>query len=239
MERENIIEKVRALRNLAENKSATIEEAATAARMAELIIQKHALAEAELLVNDSNDAKEEIIEDSAPLTDWKKRATNWQGSLIKGLSDIYGCEVLILYKNGTPNVYAIGRKSDIEMLRYQYTFFMVELIRLANNLAPNNLGRGSGKTWYNSFYRGGISSIIESLRAAKKEVRQQASSSALVFIDQKAKEIQEFMKKSHPHLRTKSSYSNIDPDAYNKGKQAGANLNPKPGLAPGVKGLLK
>lgn len=237
MERENIIEKIRSLRTLSQDKSATLEEAATAARVAEMLIQKHSLAEVELEM--TKVSKEDIMDDGTPLTDWGQRQTVWQNILTTGLAKAYSCSSVLRWsEKGNPNIYAIGKPSDIALLRYQYIFFVIELTRLSNKLAPKNLGRGTGKTWYNSFYRGAVHAILQSLKSAKEEVRTQASSEALVFIDQHLNALEQFKAKKYPTSSTKNFGGNIDPDAYRKGVEAGSNLNPKPALAPGVKGLL-
>ncbi len=238
MERENIIEKVRALRNLAQNSAATVDEAAAAARAAELLIQKHSLAETELDAIREN--SEPISDDDKPLTDWGQRQTVWQNILIHGLAHAYNCESVFKWdKFGHPGIYAIGRKSDVELLRYQYAFFVLELTRLSHNLAPKGLTRGEGKTWHNSFYRGAVRAILDSLKKAKQEVRAQANSDALVIIDQHMQAIEAFKAQKYPNSTTKQFGGNLNPDAYRTGMQAGANLNPKPGLGPGVRGLLK
>lgn len=238
MERENIIEKVRALRNLAENSAATVDEAAAAALAAEKLIQKHSLAETELTALREN--AEPIVDDNQPLTDWGQRQTVWQNILIHGLAKAYNCESVFKWsKTGNPGIYAIGRASDVALLRYQYAFFVLELTRLAHNLAPKTLTRGAGKTWHNSFYRGAVRAILDSLKTAKAEVRAQANEGALVIIDQHMRSIEAFKAKNYPSSSTKQFGGYIDPDAYKTGMQAGANLNPKPGLGPGVRGLLK
>jgi hypothetical protein len=238
MERENIIEKVRALRNLAQNSAATVDEAAAAARAAELLIQKHSLAETELDAIREN--AEPIMDDESPLTDWGQRQTVWQNILIHGLAKAYNCESIFKWdKQGHPGIYAIGRASDVALLRYQYAFFVLELTRLSHSLAPKGMTRGEGKTWHNSFYRGAVHAILTSLKTAKQEVRAQATSSALAIVDAHMQAIEAFKAQKYPHSKTVQFGGNIDPDAYAKGMEAGANLNPKPGLGPGVKGLLK
>lgn len=238
MERENIIEKVRALRNLAQNPAATVDEAAAAARAAELLIQKHSLAETELDAIRVN--AEPIMDDDQALTDWGQRQTVWQNILIHGLAKAYNCESIFKWdKLGHPGIYAIGRASDVALLKYQYAFFVLELTRLAHNLAPKTLTRGEGKTWHNSFYRGGVRAILDSLKKVKEEVRAQATSEALIVVDQHMQAIESFKAQKYPHSKTVQFGGHIDPDAYRKGMQAGANLNPKPGLGPGVRGLLK
>lgn len=238
MERQSIIEKVQALRNLAACKAATIDEAAAAARAAELLIQKHQLAEVELQAV-SAEVAEAIVDDDNPLTDWGKRQKVWQNILLHALAENYNCSNVIRRKDETQNIYTIGRPRDIEMMRYQFAYYVLELTRLAQLLAPRDLRRGSGKTWFNSFYRGATSAIIESLKSARREVRQQASSTALVFINKHMQEIEQLKAKKYPWCSTKTFGGKVNPDAYRMGKQAGANLQVKPGLPSGVRGLLK
>ena len=238
MDRENIIEKVRKLRTLAENAAATIDEAAAAARAAELLIQKHALEEAELGAV-SKELLEAIIEDGNPLTDWGQRQKVWQNVLLHALAENYNCSNVLKNKDGNLNIFTIGRPSDIAVMRYQFAYFVLELTRLAQLLAPKDLRRGSGKTWHNSFYHGAVNAIITSLKAARKEARQTASSTALVFIDHHKAEVEALKAKLYPWSRTKQMGGSFNPDAYRMGQQAGGGLQAKPALAPGVRGLLK
>lgn len=238
MERENIIDKVRKLRALAENAAATVEEAATAARTAELLIQKHALEEAELGAV-SQEVLEAIVDDGSPLTDWGKRQKVWQNVLLHALAQNYNCSNVLKRKDGALNIYTIGRPSDIAIMRYQFAYFVLELTRLSHLMAPDNLGRGSGKTWYNSFYHGAVDAIISSLKSAREEVRKQASSTALVFINERMREVELLKAKLYPWSKTVTTHSRFNPDAYEIGQLAGANLQAKPALAPGVRGLLK
>jgi hypothetical protein len=236
MDKDSIIEKIRALRNLAQNKAATVEEAATAARLAELLIQKHAFAEADL----EGAAPEGIVNDDNCLTDWGERQNVWQNILISALGKAYNCGIVFKHnKSGSPGLYAIGRPSDVELLRYQFAFFVVELTRLAHHLAPSTLKRGEGKRWHNSFYRGGVNAITESLKAVKQEARGQATSSALAVVDKHMNAIEALKSKLYPSSREVKMGGSVDPDAYRLGKQAGAGLESKPALPPNVRGLLK
>lgn len=236
MERESIIERVKRLRAL--STSSNLNEAATAASIAEKLIQEHSLAEAELEI--SQGSQEKTHEDGIPLTNWDQRQTVWHNILLTHLCKAYNCEgVLKFSKEGKVGYYAIGRPSDIDTMRYQYTFFVVELTRLAHLLAPDYLRRGEGKRWHNSFYLGGVAAIGESLKKTRQEVRAQANSSALTVVDQHTADALALKKEKYPKSRTVQFDNNIDGDAYRMGKQAGSGLSPKPGLGPGVRGLLK
>jgi hypothetical protein len=236
MERESVIDKVRKLRNL--STSSNLNEAATAARLAEKLIQEHCLAEAELEITEGSN--EVTIEDGIAVTDWNQRQTRWQNVMLTYLTQAYACEGVLRYNADRKlGFYCIGRPSDIATVRYQYAYFAVELVRLANLLAPRDLNRGEGKHWHNSFYLGAVQAIGESLAAAKKEVRAQASSSALAIVDKHADDAAALMKHKYPSSRSVSFKSNIDADAWRTGHQAGSTLQSKPGLGSGVRGLLK
>lgn len=236
MERESLIERVQKLRAL--STSSNLHEAAAAASIAEKLIQEHCLAEAELEIVQGS--QEKAHEDGMPLTDWDQRQTIWQNILLTHLCKAYNCEGLPKWgKDGRVGYYAIGRPSDIATMRYQYTFFTIELTRLAHLLAPSYLRRGEGKRWHNSFYLGGVSAIGESLRKTKHEVRAQANSSALAVVDQHAADALALKKEKYPKCRTVTYNNSIDGDAYRLGKQAGSGLSPKPGLGSGIRGLLK
>jgi uncharacterized protein DUF2786 len=236
MNRENIIDKIRKLRALAGNNS-SIEEIATATKLAEELLQKYQIEEAEFEV--AHGSQEQAIFDQIALTDWKERQTLWQNILLTTLSEAYNCEGILLRRNHRLGYYVIGRPADILTIRYQYSYFTLELTRLAQLLAPNNLGRGSGKHWHKSFYLGAVSAIADSLKKAKVEVRASANSSALAIIDRHAEEALALKNKLHPNVGgAKAIRTTMDRNAYDLGYQSGSNLSPKPGLGSNVRGLL-
>jgi hypothetical protein len=234
MNREDLIKKIAALRAL--SSSSNLNEAAAAARAAEKLIQDHAIEEAEFEF--TNGSQEQVHQDDIPIMEWGQRQTVWQSSLINCLAKAYGCAGILSHKNGKIGFYSIGRPADISIVRYQYAFFHLEMTRLAQLLAPDNLTRGEGKQWYNSFYLGAVRSIRDSLVASKKEVQTQASSQAMTIINQHAIEVDNLFRKLYPHTRSVNSKSSINSDAYSMGKQAGAGINSKPGLNSGFRGLL-
>lgn len=234
MNREDLIKKVQALRAL--TASSNLNEAAAAARAAEKLIQDYALEEAEFEF--ANGSNEKVHEDGDPLTDWGQRQNVWQNILLTSLTKAYSCEGIMKTKDGKLGYYAVGRPSDISTMRYQFAFFSLEITRLAPLLAPNDLGRGSGKRWYNSFYLGAVRAISDSLVEAKKQAQNVATSQALTIINKHAQEAADWMKVYHPNAKIVTKRSQYNADAYNLGKQAGAGLQSKPAINPGYRGLL-
>ncbi len=235
MNRESIIDRVRKLRNL--TASNNLNEATAAARAAERLIQENALEEAELEV--SQGVSETVMEDGQSLTDWDQRQCVWQNILLTTLCTAYNCSGVLKRNQGRIGYFAIGRPSDIATLRYQYAFFCLELGRLAHLMAPAGLNRGAGKHWHKSFYLGAVSAISRELQAARAETRAQASSTALAVVDQHQHEAAMLLAKLYPRSRHRAHHSAIDRGAYELGQLAGSNLQAKPGLGPGIRGLLK
>ena len=237
MNRSDLIKKVQALRNLAGNSASTIEEAETAARLAEALIQKHFLEEAEFEF--ANGSQEDISEDGVPITSWNQKQVVWHNILLTALVHSYDCDGVLSYRNGKLGYYAVGRASNVATVRYQFAYFVLELTRLAHLLAPDYLGRGSGKTWHNSFYRGAVSALVASLKTVKQEIRASANSSALAVFDRNAMELKRFMQQKYANQRVVSKPLNThDPNAYRLGQQAASGLQSKPGLNAGYRGLL-
>lgn len=234
MNREDLIKKVQALRAL--TASSNLNEAAAAAKAAEKLIQTYALEEAEFEF--TNGSNEKVYEDEHPLTNWGQRQTVWQNILLTALGKAYNCEGLLKHKNGKIGYYAVGRPSDISTMRYQFAYFSLEITRLAAALAPNDLGRGSGKHWYNSFYNGAVKAIVDSLKASKKEVQNTAPSQALAIINKHAQDVADWMKVYHPRHHLVSMGGRFDPNAYSLGEQAGSGLQSKPAMNSGYRGLL-
>src|ERR1035437_7632202 len=129
MDRQHLIEKIQGLRKLSNCQSTTLAEAATAARIAEKLIQEHSLLEAELEVTQGS--TEVAAKDPIAMTDWKLRQTTWQSALLVALSKAYNCEGVLDYgADGNFGFFVVGRPSDVSMMRYQYSYFAVELTRL-------------------------------------------------------------------------------------------------------------
>jgi hypothetical protein len=222
---------------LAGDSASSIQEVATATRVAEELLQKNQIAEAELEIEMGS--QEQVLEDQEALTDWKERQTVWQNILLTHLVKAYNCEGILNQKNGRLGFYAIGRPSDLSTVRYQYCYFVLELTRLASLLAPKTLIRGSGKTWHKSFYLGAVRAIGDGMAKVKQDIKITANSSALAIIDQHAQEALDLRRKLYPKSKGDVSFrSKYDREAWELGNKAGRNMGPKPGLGQGVRGLL-
>lgn len=220
---QSIIEKISNLRKLSTSSNAN--EAAVAAAMADKLIAKYRLSEAELEIKEEKISQPEFDDGFVYET---KRITKWKNSLILFLSKHYGCAVYnsIGYDNNSGRSISryklVGSKEDMSIVKYMFSWLTGEVERLCHKES-----KGKGHVYANSFCIGAISGIIEQMRASKKEVENSASSTALAIVSNKFETANEFMnnnlKLSKPKVST--NHNRIDYGAYNKGVEAGKNIH--------------
>jgi hypothetical protein len=246
----SIIDKIRKLREL--SKSDNVNEAAAAARAADKLISEHRLTEAELNIADPGSA-EKPIEDTGVLYE-SARVIRWKANLAMLLADNYSCSVwndwkrsrtvdlntgYVAYGNQVSRYRLVGRKSDIEIVNYMFAWLSVEIDRLAKKNAS-----GRGMVYSQSYCMGAVSGIKEQLRLQKEATRAQAQASgqstALVKLDERAKEAEIALHTMHTNLKSKKSnyQGGFNDGAYGAGKEAGRNIHLGKAL-PGQNKLLK
>jgi len=218
----SVIDKVKKL--LALSKSSNANEAAAAAAAANKLIDQYRLAEAELETSD--DLCEDIMEDTDSFYE-SGRLTQWKSSLACQLAKHYGCAI---YNNKSyrKNSYKlVGRKSDIEVVRYMFTWLFLEVDRLSDSASKGSgRDRSAGKIFSNSFCSGAVVGISSKLESSRKEVAQSASSGAIIRLDQRLEEAKNFMNGNHRLKRSNSfGSSRFDSNAYEAGKVSGQNIH--------------
>jgi hypothetical protein len=216
-----IIEKVRKL--LALSKSCNANEAAAAAAAANKLIDQYRLEECEL---EDTEAHEDIFEEEDPLYE-SGRLTQWKSYLACNLARHYGCAIYN-HKGFRKNLYKLaGRKSDIEVVRYMFSWLCLEIERLSDEGSRGKgFDRSAGKIFSNSFCTGAVAGINLQLKASRQEVVQNASSVAIVKLNQRHDEALAFLNKSHKlKFENNSNKSYLDKGAYESGKAKGENLH--------------
>jgi hypothetical protein len=210
---------------LALSKSSNANEAAAAAAAANKLIDQYRLAESEFETSSYN--HEEVCEDSDALYE-SGRTVQWKASLACHLANHYGCAILNKKYHNHKNHYTlIGRKSDIEVVRYMFSWLCLEIERLKEEASSGHrFDRSAGKIFANSFCLGVVDGIRAQLITSRKEVIKDASSMALVKLDQRLTEANDFMYKNY-NVKNKSNHSRsyINPNAYEAGKVRGSNIH--------------
>lgn len=230
----DVIEKVKKLQRLAT--SSNPNEAAAAAAAANKLIDQYRIQESELEVN--SEVCEDIIQDPEAVYE-SGRITQWKTSLVCYLSKHYGCAIFNFKGFRSSSYRLIGRKSDVEVVKYMFAWLCVEIERLCNAASKSkSLGRSSGKIFANSFCAGAVAGIREQLEASRKEVASTSNSTAVVKLNQRYDEAVNFMN-SKMNLRKVSNQSKsyLDRSAYENGKVKGSSIHLGSGLnaAKGIK----
>lgn len=239
----SILDKVIKLRTLADQ-TTNANEAANAAGQAERLIQEYSLSEAELQAKDNSVGKA-VIEGAVLYSSGRK--VPYKSSLAIQLSEHYGVYLYndITYSDSgrqVSNYRMCGRESDIGLLHYNYCYFIFEIERLADLNCSKQRGVSVEKLSYSA---GCVAGIMERLRAEKRAMQNQATSSALAILDNKHKEAKAFAcgkvaglarnVERQEKLIAKGkgirySHSQTDYGAYTRGKEAGASIHANAGL---------
>lgn len=210
---EKIIEKVARLRAL--STSSNVHEAIAAAAAAERLIAEYRLSEADLEIDGE---ESELVEEE--VFQYGHNLSSWKCTLIAGLNKHYGCVGLI--RLGKPKRHiSFGRKSDIELVKYMFSWLSLEIARLSQGAC-----KGRGKGFSNSFCHGAVCGVLEAMHRESEEQRSHATSTALAVVDARLGQSQEFMTASRGKIKKGMNIGSArDANAYHAGKRAGAAIN--------------
>lgn len=219
----SIIEKVKKLLALSA-KAGTAAEAATAAGLANKLIDEYRLEAADLEAKE--EGRLEPIEEDQDYIYESGKVTTWKQELCSTLVDFYGCTYWndCYWPNGrqVSRYRVVGRRSDIGIVRYMFAWLMTECQRLAQLEAY-----GRGKVFVNSYCLGFVRGIRDQLKTSRKQAEATATNAAIVLVNSRAEEAEVELFKMHPNLKTQStaSYARRDQGAYESGKSRGASMH--------------
>lgn len=253
---QNVIEKVKKL--LALSQSSNANEAATAAAMANKLMDQYRLSTAELEGTAGN-TSEPIEEDEGYIYESGK-ITPWKFSLMNALASFYGCavwndwtvskhktKVVFDLDNGDDRVSEtnggrkvsryrlVGRRSDIGITRYMFAYLSAECARLSAIEA-----KGKGRVFMQSYCIGFVYGVDMQLNASRAEVQQQASSTAIVKINAREQEATDALFRMHTNLRVvkSNSHSRLNGNAFVMGQEQGKNVHLGSSLSAGNSKML-
>ena len=231
-----IIEKVKGLLAMSRG-SANANEAATAAALANKIIDEYRLQECDLEGSEEN-VSEPVEEDSDYIYQSGK-VTPWRCLLIKILARHYGCAHWndCDYSARKISRYRlVGRRSDIGITRYMFAWLSTECTRLSQLEA-----KGMGRVFIASYCEGFVNGVAQQLKTSRVDVAAQHSSAALVKIDARLQDSKDAMYKLHNNLRTvkTKSQSQFDSLAFSAGQVRGKSVHLGASMGAGNTRMLK
>lgn len=206
-----IIEKIQKL--LALSKGNNMNEAMVATAIANKLIDEHRLSEAEL----STDFDPMIQDDESLYV--TGRVIPWKNSLACQLAKHYGCVIINVLnprsksKRKVSNYKLVGKKSDVEVTKYMFSWLLGKCQQLSNENA-----KGKGHIYVSSYCMGFVSGVMSQLSTSRLQAQDGASSAAIVAINSRVEESMAFLRKNKSNLKEGKSNSSarFDGEAYSK-----------------------
>lgn len=223
-----VVDKIRKLLNL--SKSSNVNEAASAAAMAQELMLAHEIEVADLEVTTGERAKPEAVHEEV-LEEGNGRMQRWRLALAEQLCTAFGCD-LYFCPGGEINV--IGPVSGIQTVRYMQGFLALEIHRLCEESCDAVGYAVKPRVWRNQFKDGAVSAIGDRLREHRKEQNRkfaQTAASALVLVKRDEelvkKEIEKAMAKAlGPRGGRHTAFGGESHrGAYDSGREAGQSIN--------------
>ena len=212
-DRENILNKIKNMLELAAN-AGTEHEAALAASMAHKFMEKHNLCMEEVseFSVDDTEIREEAVHESGRLATWKMNL------LHRGVAPVFNCRVLISSGYRKRTLKLVGTKDDMAVARVTYNYLVHAVERLSKRHA-----RGCGRSYINSYKLGAVATICSRLKAQarenREEVQQYATKTGTALAVVKDANLVDYMSRYSGHYRT--SQSNRDHGGYSHGRSDG------------------
>ena len=220
--RDELIAKINALRAL--STSSNPNEAANAARIAEKLIQEHALSSADLDANGGENKQNESATDQGLICN---EGEGWRADLAHNLADLHYCASISVWEPEGVRIY--GREEDVANVRYLFAWLAPEIERLADEQMRS-------ARWKKTYCAGAVAGIDRAMMRARREARRQATVAALVLTKDRLSRAIKSMEVDFP--RTKARYTKTTRDAaFEDGERAGEQLAAGRGAANNVRRL--
>jgi hypothetical protein len=232
---DQVIDRVRKL--LALSTSSNPHEAASAAARAQEILDRYELDRAMIETSpELDEGEQEPVEDTRlggdlPLFEDKALPT-WKSCLAREIAEANGCKVYASGQRGEKAVAMIGRRSDMQKVRYLFGYLVTEVDRLARRD-----GKGMGRTWINSYRLGAVCTIKKALWEARATMKAEARAEAqgdsvalvrvdraLSLLDARLRDAKRFAEE-HLNLKRQARPARRNAGAYECGQKAGREVS--------------
>lgn len=228
---EEAIEKAQKLLNLAQ--SDNVNESAAAAAQAQKILDKYEISKA--MLDDNTSPDDEDIEhfDYSPLDEASKfNLDSWRSRLAQLVCKYNMCTLYTTTTFKTKQIILIGRPSDVDKVRYIYSYLTAETDRLCKRDCE-----GTGRTWRNNFRHGVVDTLIEKFRESRDETIKElkianVDSTALIKVENALQSMEnkrnEAIEWRDENLQLTNKTINMNSprrDARNLGRQSGQEIN--------------
>ena len=248
---EAVIEKVKKL--LALSTSSNANEAAAAASAANRLIDQFRLSELDIATDTSE--VDPMVEDNGYIYE-TGRVSQWKAELVRVLAKHYGCahynDINRVNGRKQSRFKLVGRTSDIQIVRYMFSWLSLECQRLADIEAKGKSNavvigddgnaefiEGGGRVFVESYKEGFVAGIRSQLEISRAQCKKEASSQAIIKLDNRFEESRAFMYSMHNLTRSRATSSRqVHAGAFASGKSRGASMHLGSALGSGKTKLL-
>jgi hypothetical protein len=225
MNEQQAVDKIRKLLSLAQSENE--HEAASAAAMAQALMDTHRIEVA--MLDESSEPDEEIETWDDPL---QETSATWARTLGHQIARANGCST---YRTGSSQIIC-GRASKVATARYIFAYCKREIEKLAARKS------GNGRTWLNNYRHGCVAAINDAIAKEKYTAREQMRAkaadactltdssalvvvnSAIVKVDREASEVSQWAKRTHNLRAGSGSAARHHSGARASGRRDGASI---------------
>lgn len=211
-------------------------EAETTLALASKLIAEYQLSEATIEM-ESGKTDDPIDLDGEHIIYETGRLVQWKSELALGIAELNGLFLYNAVVRGQEShrkqtrYRIIGKRSNIAIAMYMWEYLVNEISSLVDDYVPGGKKRGVNPE-RESWCLGCVRGFMAKMRAERQEVMKQATSTALVFVGNQAKEAEDAFKKKTGIKLVPSGYKPKGQitDTYNSGYRKGQTLSVNQGL---------
>ena len=225
---EHILKRIRTLLRLSKSGDnlggggVSVEETANAAAMAQRLMSKHQIEEADLGDLEDDGLAPGVVAYMGD--DGLYRGRNlpfWLCRLGACIGDLNSCECFVQTVGKERIIGIVGLPRDVSVVRYMFTYLRKEIPVLCGRHPQTK----KGSKWRNDFKLGATDEVIVRMREAKDDAFQEASKNALVRLDAVREAAKTWTEENVTRAGHKRKPVEPDPRGYHAGRIAGREIS--------------
>lgn len=217
-------------------------EAETTLQLAAKLIAQYQLDEA-TIETETGKVEDPLDLDGEHIIYESGRIVQWKSELAIGVAELNGLYLYNARVRGREShryqtrYRIIGKKSNIAIGLYMFEFLVATIQELVNDYVPGTTGKRGVNPDREQWCLGCVRGFLDKMKAEKREVMKQATSTALVFVGNQAKEAEDAFKKKTGIKLVASSYrpQGQTRDTYGSGYKKGQTITVNAGMSGGAK----
>jgi len=227
---EKIVDRIRKMINLRDDKAASQGEIENAATLIQKLLFEHNLTIEEI-------GSEEKYNKFTFNPDQKKREGTWISQLYNIIAKHNFCFVIISPKHDNPNdrqhqsfyIHIVGKESDVEVVEYFCEWLIPKIRRMSEAAWNNYQGHEKRGKFTRGYLMGCTVGIYKKLESEKERIREASDDSRALVLKRDA-ELKNAISKMYPNLKTSRLGESSSRDGRAQGYVDGRNMSLSKGV---------